>query len=389
MSQPTASDVWYIRLPDGRILRANNTRAVRHHLIKGRVPLESRVRRSADEEWAGLEWTQEFADLVREQLAAEHTLPDEPSSLDFPATLRAHNEPGGIAARLDPMRLQTVGLRGLFDEMLGALDNTLVRGKMLVAAAAGILAALAVLVAELAEGLAPVSQRVGFAALAVLLIAALADCLLTQMSYVELCKLRPARWTETRAGLGRNVILVALAYLVVVGGALLAIYGLRLLPGWLAQDSPWPAQEVVREPLAGAVAALALLLEVVLWAVAVLALLLGPILIIEEGGLFTALRQWGQLLRRHLARAVLYEALALLPAVVATYALFALVDFAARGQIANHPSSATNPMSSLWVLPMQRLLQGLAVSPLLAYLAVANVFIYLNLRYEQEPRRKG
>ena len=37
-------------------------------------------------------------------------------------------KPGGIAARLDPMRLQTMGLRGLFDEMLGALDNTLVAG---------------------------------------------------------------------------------------------------------------------------------------------------------------------------------------------------------------------------------------------------------------------
>jgi hypothetical protein len=102
-----------------------------------------------------------------------------------------------------------------------------------------------------------------------------------------------------------------------------------------------------------------------------------------------ALRHWGQLLRRHLARAVLYEALALLPAVVATYALFALVDFAAHGQIANHQPRTAPELGPQWVQPMQRLLQGLAVAPLLPYLAVANVFIYLNLRYEQEPPRKA
>jgi hypothetical protein len=385
MKPSAAFDSWYILLPDGRTLMANSTRAVRHHLTSGRIPLESRVRRSKDEEWAGLEWTQEFADLVREQRAAQHLLPDEPSSLDVPAALH----PSGIAARLDPMRLQTIGLRGLFDEMLGALDNTLVPGKLAVAAAAGLLAAVAVLVAEMADGLAPVVQRAGIAGVVVLLLGALADCLLTQMSYIELCKLRPARWAETRAGLGRNVFQVALAYVLVIGVALLAIWGLRQLPAWLAQGSTWPAQEAAREQLAGAAAALGVLLEVVLWAMAVLALLLGPILIVEECWLFTALRQWGQLLRRHLARAVLYEALALLPAVVATYALFALIDFAAQGQAANYPAAAAPGLAPQWVQPMQRLLQGLAVSPLLAYLAVANVFIYLNLRYEQEPPRRG
>jgi hypothetical protein len=384
MKPSAAFDAWYVRLPDGRILKANSTRAVRHHLTSGRIPVESRVRRSADEEWAELEWTQEFADLVRDQRARD-LLPDEPSSLDLPAA----THPSGIAARLDPMRLETIGLRGLFDELLGALDNTLVPGKLAVAATAGLLAAVAVLVAEMTEGLVPAAQRVGGAGLAVLLLGALADCLLTQMSYIELCRLRPARWAETRAGLGRNVLQVALAYLLVVGGALLAIWGLRHLPAWLAQGSSWPAQETARDQLAGAAAALGVLLEVVLWAVVVLALLLGPILIVEECWLFAALRQWGQLLRRHLARAVLYEALALLPAVMTTYVLFALVDFAAQGQIANYPPTAAPGLAPQWVQPMQRLLQGLAVSPLLAYLAVANVFIYLNLRYEQEPRRRG
>src|SRR2546421_212113 len=94
-------------------------------------------------------------------------------------------------------------------------------------------------------------------------------------------------------------------------------------PCWPSTDSggcrrPWAAQDSLREPLAGSAAALALLLEVVFWTVPVLALLLPSVIIIEECWLFTALWQWWQLLRRHLTRVLLYELLALLPAVVAT-----------------------------------------------------------------------
>src|SRR5205085_2928910 len=59
-----APDVWYIRLPDGRVLRANSTRSVRHNLHRGQIPPGSRVRRSAEDEWVSLDLTAEFADLV-------------------------------------------------------------------------------------------------------------------------------------------------------------------------------------------------------------------------------------------------------------------------------------------------------------------------------------
>src|SRR5262249_51402978 len=62
MSQP--SDVWYVRLPDGRVLRASSTEALRNHLSAGRIPFESWVRRSREEEWVTLAWSQEFSDLV-------------------------------------------------------------------------------------------------------------------------------------------------------------------------------------------------------------------------------------------------------------------------------------------------------------------------------------
>jgi hypothetical protein len=41
-----------------------------------------------------------------------------------------------------------------------------------------------------------------------------------------------------------------------------------------------------------------------------------------------------------------------------------------------------------WMIgTVQSVLHGLAAAPLLALLPVANVFIYLNLRYEQSPGR--
>src|SRR5262245_59782830 len=119
MSHP--SDVWYVRLPDGRVLRAPSTVAVRHHVTAGRIPRDSRVRRSQDDEWAPLEWTEEFADLVPlleargRESAGAHNAETATASLPRPVS---------IASRLDPLQLQTVGVRGSVEELLAALDST-------------------------------------------------------------------------------------------------------------------------------------------------------------------------------------------------------------------------------------------------------------------------
>ena len=58
-------DAWYLRFPDGRVLRAGSTEAVRHHLEHGRIPPDSRARRDPGEPWVPLGRTPAFADLVR------------------------------------------------------------------------------------------------------------------------------------------------------------------------------------------------------------------------------------------------------------------------------------------------------------------------------------
>src|SRR5437867_2238587 len=114
-----SSDPWYVRLPDGRVLRAASTAAVRHHVNAGRVPVDSLVRRSSDEEWVALEWTQEFADLITAPASEPET---STRARSRPENEWALPEPAGIASRLDPMRLRTVGVRGMTEELLAALD---------------------------------------------------------------------------------------------------------------------------------------------------------------------------------------------------------------------------------------------------------------------------
>ena len=67
-----SNDDWYVRFPDGKVLHAATTKAVRKNIDRGRIPLDSTVRRADDEEWVTLAWTSEFADLVK--LAAARKL---------------------------------------------------------------------------------------------------------------------------------------------------------------------------------------------------------------------------------------------------------------------------------------------------------------------------
>src|SRR5947209_4763934 len=113
------SDAWYVLLPDGQVLRAASTQALRQHVGSGRIPPASRVRRSPDDEWVGLEWAEEFADLAAQQTSR-------------PAPVPLRQAPAGVAARFDPMRLHTVGVRALLDELLAAMDSTLVRAKLVI-----------------------------------------------------------------------------------------------------------------------------------------------------------------------------------------------------------------------------------------------------------------
>src|SRR5262245_61483314 len=97
-------DAWYVRLPGGQEIKAKSTAAVIHHIDNGTVPKTSLARRSRDDEWMQLEWHAEFTEVVTGKPP-----PREPST-DKPAAAPA------VSTRLDPMRLRTVGVRGLLDD---------------------------------------------------------------------------------------------------------------------------------------------------------------------------------------------------------------------------------------------------------------------------------
>ena len=138
-----ASDTWFVRYPDGRVRRAANTTIVRQQVTIGKIPPNSSVRRSPDDEWTALEWTREFADLLEELPAARReTKPERESEdgLDLGSEVHPADgaEAGGLSARLDRSRLPTIGVRGMTHELLAALDSTLVRKKLAAAALAGL-----------------------------------------------------------------------------------------------------------------------------------------------------------------------------------------------------------------------------------------------------------
>lgn len=375
----TGTDTWFVRFPDGRVLRATSTEVVRQQLGAGRIPSGSTVRRTPDDEWTSPEWVEEFADLTRERAP---TSPREGSPAVPPARLgRAPmalgiGEPSGVAARLDPNRLQTVGVRGLVDELIGALDSTLVRKKIFV----GVVAAF---VLGLLFALAPLEpfqftqsgsgRDRALAALAVLLVSSVATALLTRMTFVEVSRLRPSRWKESFKGLGGLSFRLAVAQLVVTGNALLVIELLRLLPGFFLIEDP--LIEVAPVGLAATIAVVAAMAaEVAQWPVFGLSLLLAPILAVEGCSIGTALLQWWRLVRRHFGRAFVYEALAVGVGLIVTLPLFfPLVAFVTIYQ---------EPRLIHAVKVTRTVLASMALGPLFAYLAVANVFIYLNLRYE-------
>jgi hypothetical protein len=374
-------DAWYVRFPDGRVVRAANTATVRAQLGAGHIPPGSVVRRGPDDEWAPLGGASEFADLVSPPAGNGHA---EAGVRDRRAN-GAPAEPGGIAARLDPARLQTVGVRGLVEELIAALDSTLVRRKLKIALAGAVAVGLVLALTpiRLSEwGLNGTEVAWLVTCALVVLFAALTAVLLTRMTYVELSRLRPARWRETVAGAVGLTVRVAVAQVLVVGFTLLLIVALRKLPSWfLERTAGGPAGEAgfPTEFGASATLVLAIIAEVGLWPVFGFALLLPALLAVENCSVASALVQWLRLLQRDLGRVFLYEALAVGVGLVATLPLlFPLLAF---------PGHDFGRRLDMAVLVTRTVLTCLAFAPLFAYLMVANVFIYLNLRYEMAHPR--
>ncbi len=370
-------DDWYVRFPDGKVLHAPNTDTVRAHIDRGRIPLESTVRRSAEEEWVTLAWTSEFADLVkrRADAAAVRKAP--------PRRRRRPLADGAVAAsagtRLDPHQLDTVPLRSFFPELLTALENTVMQRKLVVVLVSGLLLG----------GLFALSQyplpelgtaRLWYdAILAVLagLVASATGALLTRATFIELSQLRPAESQETHLGWTGRTVRLFVAQLFVVGSALGLIVLLQGLPQWLLLgDNPAPAWQYA----ANAVTAVGVVAGFALWPVLVLTLLLAPIVVVEETSVATGLFHWWQLIRKQPGSVLLYELLAV--GVGLVVALVPALPLLVLGQ----PS---DDRLNLAVVTTRNVLLGLPAALLFTYVTVANVFIYLHLRYETPAGRNG
>jgi hypothetical protein len=369
------NDDWYVRLPDGKVLHAPTTGTVRKNIKRGRIPTASTVRRSEEDEWVTLAWTSEFADIIKRADATP--IPQNKIGRRRRTSVSGSNgKPGGTSTRLDPRKLQTVGIRSFFPELLAALENTVVRRKLLPILVSGLLlgglfALSGYAVSEL--GAARLWFNGLLLALAGLVLAATSTHL-TRTTFVELSQLRPARPTEVQPGWSRRTLRLFVAQLLTVGVSIGVVMLLRGLPQWLlpGEETPSAEQWLAAASLAAAVA---VVVFVALWAVILLTLLLAPIFVVEESPVLTGLRNWYRLLRQHLGSVIVYELLAVIIglALALVVALPLLV-----------PVPTYDDRISFAGGMVRNVLLGLPAAFLFAYLTVANVFIYLNLRYESK-----
>jgi hypothetical protein len=348
----TAGEPWYVRLPDGRTARARNSDVLRAFVRAGRIPPASQVRRSGDDEWLPLERVPALADALIADAAH-------------------HAGDGGVSGEA-----HALGIRGLIEELLNAVDRCRNPAKLTVAAMAGVVLGIGTIALDqIATPPSTAGTLAGYLAIALCMLAAvsLASVILTQTTVIELDRHRPARAAEVRRGLLRHTLRTFGTQAIV--GALLI--GLVLL---LRAAAPWIGGHdlgdlnSIRDVLAAAIAVLRLVVEVVCWPIVVLALLLlGPVLVIEDAPALRGLREWLTMVRRHLSRIYLYEAMAFMFAIALSLPLLLLVGVI--GFTSGEDFTRYDRISL-------SVLAGLALTPFLAYLMVANVFIYLNLRYE-------
>jgi hypothetical protein len=371
MSQ--GSDFWYVRLPDGRVFRAATTNVLRQEVGAGRVPAGSMVRRTPEEEWVALEWTREFSDLL------EH--PARPAGGLEPAPEHGNKAPKTtLADRLDPHRLHQVGVKGLLLELLAALDSTLKAPKLLTTAGAGLVIGILGTIIEMrVVDLGNLPGNVLAFCATVLVVLCVPMALLTRLTYLELAQLRQARWREGLRGASPLVARLIVTLGIVAASCWGLIVLCRWIPFWLVPPSEEPSLAWLWQAAAGAALAAGMAFEVGLWAVLGVSPLLASLLVVEKCSVFSALRQWLALIGKHLARLFLFEALA-----TAT-GLLLMVPFVVL--LLPLRTMFVDPQLTLAFVCARNLLGGLAGALLVAYLIVANVFIYLHLRYHSASRR--
>jgi hypothetical protein len=314
---PDSPDLWYLRLPDGRVVRAAVS-SLRQQIASGRITQDVQARRTASEEWRPLESISEFHDL--------------------------RNGGESVASRLDPVTMQFVGVRALLVELVAALDSALSRRKLWVTALAA--AAMGTLIAVSAADATLTWLFAG----GVALVALVQVALLSRMTFHELSRLKPARIRDGLPGLTGLTFSLIVSLGLLIAGLIAARVAFPLVGPLLPEE--WP-----RSALAEVAGLLITLL--LLWGLVYLAAL-PAVLVVEDSGLFTGLGMWRRLTR---GRGVM----------VAQWLTLAIA-LLLTGPVGLLAWASQNP---IW----QALVQGAMGAVAVTYLAVANVFLYLHFRY--------
>jgi hypothetical protein len=217
------------------------------------------------------------------------------------------------------------------------------------------------------------------AGLAFIVVAAMAASLITRATVAEMSHTGRGQWSEATRALPRTASSLAILCLFVFGTTGLAVWVLARAIAWLPLD--W--QPETREAIAGLAAVLLLVLGVLLGPLTLTAFQFAPILVIEDCSAGKAFALWWQSIVRQGRRLYLYEGLA--AAVAVATALPLLVPLALLA-----PTFLARELASPW--PVIRaialaILSALAAARFITYLIVANLSVYLNLRYEQVLRR--
>jgi hypothetical protein len=274
---------------------------------------------------------------------------------------------------------RTPGVRGFLEELFNAFDVGLRKNKLTTTAISGLLMGVCIIISLTAHQMIPFGWKwlvYPATGLAMCVIFSTCTSILTQLTAFEASHYRSATFQDIRGGLIGSIVRLTCA-LAILGGVIGGmIFVFHSLPGWLT-PADQSDMDVWLEMLLNVVSGASLLLEVICWPILGFAmLLLGPILIVEEYSVLRALVAWIGMLRQHLGRIYIYQALAFASAAVLTLPLLAPI-WLAFGFVRGNPLT-------MWAgeaIPFA-LLVGLAMTPTLSYLLVAHVFIYLNLRYE-------
>ena len=364
---PSSPVSWYVRFPNGKVVIAKSTQAVRYHIERGRIPANSRIRRSAEEKWQPIDSVAEFADLLAPPSGPEPSSTDdrEPTPNER-ATLGRSN-----------VEYRVFGVASLVNELFSAVDLSLHHQKLRLAALAALVWAVGLvalnLVVELAHGVWLFGLCAAIAAV-MLFVAGLMTTILAKMTLTEMLRRRHAEWHEIRPRLLRTACYFLVSEVLFLSVTLLPLQ-------WLIHfDEVWRYffHETAPSPvLKSVVESLRLILFILFPLLQGLFLLMGPVLVVEECTPGPAFGMWWNLLSADLSRIFLYETLALALGAILSLPLIFPVLYA--GWIQGRP--ADRFLVEVWQATLH-VMGGVAVTPFVAYLVVANVFIYLNMRYE-------